>query len=367
MTGVSAGEVAQSAPSTQGVFEPVRRDRLVATAAPAPGTAGRLSVDVAATGMTGYCGATVVGRLLEAGLSVRLLTRHRDSVRCLGRHAAHPRLEVMWVPEGGVDSGTLRTLFQGARLRIHGAALASPAWVAADPEAARRINLDLTRDVAAVLRACDPWAPTLFLSSLSVYGGNKGPCNADTPPQPNTEYGWQKLECETMMRFALPALTIVRPGTCTGTAPVFENEGRRAFRDDLFINHAVKVAVSQAQGLAAEPMLCRGAGQWRPYVHVDDLGRLIVHWALRALAGARAQPGGINAVPPSGNLTKFMVAQAVSQHVAPLNVEFDEAVDEADPRDCSVASQLGEHGFEFIHDDVGLWVRELSRYYRAGP
>jgi hypothetical protein len=72
-------------------------------------------------------------------------------------------------------------------------------------------------------------------------------------------------------------------------------------------------------------------------------------------------------VPPSGNLTKFMVAQAVSQHVAPLNVEFDEAVDEADPRDCSVASQLGEHGFEFIHDDVGLWVRELSRYYRAGP
>lgn len=327
---------------------------------PAPIPAAPAEVDVAATGMTGYVGAATLGRLLDAGLRVRLLVRTPSRLAALGPLARHSALSVVQAPVADADA--LHRLFRGARVCLHAAALADPAWVAAQPGLALTANLELT---AAVVRAAQDSAGTeatlMLLSSLSVYGGATTLCRHDTPPAPNTAYGWQKLTGERMVLAGMRRALILRPGTCTGALP----EASTAYRGDLFFNHVLAEAVRQRAGRAGPPWRLRGARQMRPYVHVADVGRLITALCRQVLAGHSLPGPVLNLVSPQGNLDRRTVCTLAADAMPGFDVALDDAIDLDDPRDCRVACELGDWGLGCEQPDPADWARELAAFHLA--
>lgn len=76
-----------------------------------------------------------------------------------------------------------------------------------------RINRDLAVEVAIKAKK-DGVRQFVFLSSMSVYGVNKGTINKKTPTKPNTAYGKSKLEAEVLInKLGEPSflVAIIRP------------------------------------------------------------------------------------------------------------------------------------------------------------
>lgn len=316
-------------------------------------------VDVAATGMTGYVGAATLGRLLDAGLRVRLLVRDPSRLAVHAAYAQHPGLSVIHAPVADADA--LRRLFRGARVCLHAAALADPAWVAAQPAAALAANLDLTGAVVRAVREdAGRDATLMLLSSLSVYGGAAGLCHHDTAPVPNTAYGWQKLAGERMVLDGVRHALVLRPGTCAGALP-----GNPAYRPDLFFNQVLAEAARQRAGRSGPPWAARGARQMRPYVHVADVGRTIAAVCGRVLAGERLPGPALNIVSPQGNLDKRAVCALAAEALPGFAAALDDALDPDDPRDCRVACELGDWGLRCERPDPADWARELAAYHLA--
>ncbi|WP_348691285.1 NAD-dependent epimerase/dehydratase family protein [Acidovorax soli] len=311
--------------------------------------------------MTGYVGAATVARLLDAGLRVRLLVRNPARLAVHATHARHPSLSVVHAPQA--DAAALRELFGGAQVCVHGAALADPAWVAADPARAEAANVALTEAVVSAMReSAGPDATMLLLSSLSVYGGARSqPCDAHTSPQPNTDYGWQKLAGERMVLDGLPRAHVLRPGTCVGSLP----ESAAAYRGDLYFNRVLAEAARQWLGRSAAPWRSRGARQVRPYVHVADVGRALAACCQRLVAG-QALPGPVlNLVSPQGNLDKWTICRLAAEVLPGFQAELDDEPDADDPRDCRVINEMASWGLRCEQPAPERWARELAAFHLA--
>ena len=324
-------------------------------------------VDVAATGLTGYVGAATLFRLLNAGLKVRVLTRDINKLAVHGVYADHENLQIVEAKDG-INESSLRALFKGAKVCLHAAALADPAWVKANPTEAKAANLDLTRSVVnSVHKEAGDDSTLIFLSSLSVYGGARSLCYAKTVPSPNTEYAHQKVECEKMVLNSKEKSLILRPGTCVGVPTMglgSESKVELAYREDLYFNSVVADAVRQQFGVVSKKSnKTNGALQLRPYIHVDDLGILIARICFSCVNNS-AMPKIMNAVSPYGNLNKHDIFALVKNRFPAYDLELDDVLDIDDPRDCSVAYELSALGFECHKSDPEMWVKEVSNYHK---
>ena len=93
---------------------------------------------------------------------------------------------------------------------IHAAAIASTEFCDKNPETAYKINVIGSINVA---RACKKFnAKMIFLSSEQVFNGNvmPGPYTEEITPSPNTVYGKNKLEAESLLKDILGELWILR-------------------------------------------------------------------------------------------------------------------------------------------------------------
>jgi len=108
-----------------------------------------------------------------------------------------------------LTSPELETLLDELRpaVIIHTAACSSPALVAKDPEAARPLNLDVTRRLALWCR--DNRSRLLFTSSDQVYDGGHSDWHEAEAALPINPYGCQKLEAERIIQQLLPDLGLV--------------------------------------------------------------------------------------------------------------------------------------------------------------
>jgi len=139
-------------------------------------------------------------------------------------------------------------------------------WLAAivgDP--ACEIKPDLTR---AVNQDTLKWLAShfngriLFTSTCSVYGLNTEPVSESSPNHPLSLYAKTKLEAEKYL--AGKNALIFRLGTAYGLGDVFSR-----IRMDLAVNYMTMNAVIKKQ------LTIYGGKQWRPFIHVQDIGRII--------------------------------------------------------------------------------------------
>ena len=91
---------------------------------------------------------------------------------------------------------------------LHLAAQWRPERLRQAPAEARRLNVDAAGTVAACCEKFKAWL--VHLSADSVFDGTRPPYTADARPNPLSEYGWQKLHSEQLVRAACPRAAVLR-------------------------------------------------------------------------------------------------------------------------------------------------------------
>ena len=312
-------------------------------------------VDVAATGLTGYLGAASLHRMLDAGLRVRLLVRDKGRAKAALRDKIyHNNLELFCITEIS-SKESIERFVRDARCIVHAAAVADPKQVIERPSEAQSTNIDLTQNLLNAYRSVASDSAFIFVSSLSVYGGNCGFCDSETDPLPNTEYARQKIIFEKKILDRIENSIVLRFGTCVGSI-----QNVVQMRDDLFFNMIAKHVATRETTIRVF-----GAMQSRPYVHIDDAGRLLALCAKKLAGGQMMNERCLNVV--ARNIIKREVGRLVlkaGDKYGVGRVEFYDAAQPEDLRDCSVKPELFEKiGFKLEHKSPELWAIELIDYY----
>ena len=219
------------------------------------------------TGGTGFLGAWVTRRLLEAGCPVRILDRSTD--RTILADIAGPGSESVECIEGDVsDPADVFRAASGCDAIIHLAALLTPACQE-DPIRGATVNLIGT---LAVFEAAKRHGigRVAYASSAAVFGPESG-----ETPYPVTHYGAFKLACEGSAR----AYWLESGIASVGFRPLVVFGGGREVGSTAGISLACRHAV------AGQPYVIPFTGK-TDAIFVDDVAAAFVAAATRAVGGA---------------------------------------------------------------------------------
>jgi nucleoside-diphosphate-sugar epimerase len=262
---------------------------------------------------------------------------------------------------------------QGFDSVVHLAGLVGAGVCESDLEEALRVNCTATRNV---LRACQKSyvERLVFASSCSVYGDAKEIVSETSPPNPVDLYAKTKLASENDLLTSClrePIITIMRMGTVFGVSP--------RMRFDLFVNLLVAKACTEKK------ITVRGGHQWRPIVHVQDVGRAYI-MALEAnknLVSGQIFNVGSNEL----NVTKGEVGEKIKMFVPDTQVTYDPSDDMRDYKaefskirttlgfkpEISLEQGIEEIVEEFKHGKFADWKTpqytnfrsDLSEYFKT--
>lgn len=227
---------------------------------------------LAITGATGFVGGRTLALALEAGHSVRALTRRPQP----------PQAGVTWVA-GALDTpDALADLVRGADAVIHIAGVVN----ALTPEGFTRGNIDGTR---AVLAAAEAAGVGRFVHVSSLAAREPG----------LSQYGRSKAGAEDAVRASSLAWTMVRPPAVYGPGDLEMLELFRAARFGVL------------------PMPPAGR---LSLIHVDDLARLLLALAGQDTGRAIYEPD--DGTPDAWTHTGFAraIGTAVGRRVLPLSL-----------------------------------------------
>ncbi len=204
------------------------------------------------TGGAGYIGATLIPLLLRQ--------RHEVAVFDSLRYGIGPILPFFRLPgfsflRGDIrDKQALGDFARQADVMVHLAAIVGYPACAREPDEARSINVEGTRNVASMAGRN---RPLVFASTSSCYGLVKDPCcTEETPLRPLTLYGKSKAEGEAIIRDQCHAV-VYRISTAYGLSP--------RLRLDLLVNNFTYQALHQRRMRVYEGHARRG------FIHVADI------------------------------------------------------------------------------------------------
>ncbi|MFO1488923.1 MAG: sugar nucleotide-binding protein [Verrucomicrobiota bacterium] len=136
-----------------------------------------------------------------------------------------------------LDFAAVRRRFHSdaPQLVIHCAALSQSPACQKNPDLARRLNVDVTRELAQIAAAI----PFIFLSTDLVFDGQRGNYDETAPVNPLSVYAETKVAAEKFV-LANPRHTVVRTSLNGGTSPTgdrgFNEQLRRAFAEGQTLN-----------------------------------------------------------------------------------------------------------------------------------
>ena len=140
-------------------------------------------------------------------------------------------------------------------------------WLAAIVgDAACQIKPELTVSVnqEAVKWLADNYdGRIIFISTCSVYGQNDFLLTEDSPVNPLSLYAQTKLQAEKYLE--KENVLILRLGTAFGVSDSYSR-----LRMDLVVNYMTANALTKGK------LKVFGGSQWRPLIHVKDIGEIIV-------------------------------------------------------------------------------------------
>jgi dTDP-4-dehydrorhamnose reductase len=109
-------------------------------------------------------------------------------------------------------------------LIVHCAAISRSTTCETEPELARRINVEVTTQLAELARAI----PLVFFSTDLVFDGRQGNYRESDPPNPMGVYAQTKAAAESIV-LANPRHTVIRTSLNAGLSPT----GDRAFNEEM--------------------------------------------------------------------------------------------------------------------------------------
>jgi UDP-glucose 4-epimerase len=208
---------------------------------------------VLVTGGSGRIGSALVNRLVAAGDRVRVVDMKPCSVK--GAECIVASLN---------DPEALAKAMDGIEIVYHLAA-------SIDYKASRGVlykrNVETTKNVLRAAKGVRRVRQFIFMSTTSVYNESDGLITEETPPNPYSNYGWSKLECESEIKASGVPYTILR------SSQVFGPQFKEGFESVL-------------RHLQKGDMKIFGNGlNYIPLVHINDLVKalVLVKWNKKAM------------------------------------------------------------------------------------
>lgn len=213
---------------------------------------------VLVTGGAGYIGDCVVENLIEQGHWVTVVDKllYTDSYM-------RPDVEFH-----NFDITGPNFIHYLARERfdaiIHLAAIVGDGACSADPEVTVSTNEEIVRHICDYIKLFSPNTRLIFASTCSVYGDNNDLLTEDSEVRPLSLYAGTKLNAEKYIEgTGVKNYVIFRLGTLFGMSTPFAR-----IRADLVAN------VLTFRACEGKDLTVFGGDQWRPLIHVRDVGRI---------------------------------------------------------------------------------------------
>jgi nucleoside-diphosphate-sugar epimerase len=211
-----------------------------------------------------------------------------------------------------LDRERLEPYVRDADIVVWLAALVGDGACALDPELTRKINVESVGWLTSVFDG-----RIVFMSTCSVYGAQEGELTEESEVNPLSLYAQTKLEAEAALADA--DAIVFRLGTLHGVGDDFSR-----LRVDLVVNTLTIRAALNGQ------MSVYGGQQYRPLLHVRDVGRI----AVDAMTTDRRGVFNLGAE----NATVLEVAESVQVRIPDAKIEVTEMRFQ-DNRDYRVSSR----------------------------
>jgi len=205
------------------------------------------------TGGAGYVGTTLVPQLLEKGYEVAIF----DNLMFGGDYILpFFRNKSFTFIEGDIrDESKLWDAVKSADIIIHLAAIVGFPACRKEPELAKTVNVDGTRNL---IKLTSKNQIIIYASTGSNYGALEKICTEDSPLNPLSLYGQTKTLAEKMLMEERTTIGY-RFATAFGVSP--------RMRLDLLINDFTYKAITQGYLVIYESHFMR------TFIHVHDMGR----------------------------------------------------------------------------------------------
>jgi nucleoside-diphosphate-sugar epimerase len=285
-----------------------------------------MAMKVLVTGGAGYLGSVLCEHLLDAGYRVTVVDNLMYGQHSLFGLCANSRFDFVC---GDVrDENLMRSVVKGHDAIIPLAALVGAPACAKDPWLSKSVGMDAIFMLEGLR---DPQQLMIYPTTNSGYGTKSGEvyCTEDTPLEPISTYGREKVEVEQYL--------LNRPNTITlRLATVFGMSPR--MRMDLLVNSFVYCAFKDGYIVIFEKDFKRN------YIHVRDVADCFVHCVEN---GTRMVGRPYNAGLDEANLSKEELALKIKQYVTNFYIHFSEVGEDPDKRNYIVSNQrLREAGFQ---------------------
>jgi nucleoside-diphosphate-sugar epimerase len=213
-------------------------------------------------GGAGYIGSALVRELLAHGYPVRVFDSLMYGEASLASLEGRPGFELIRGDTRNVEE--ISTALKGMSAVVHLGEIVGDPACQLNPDFTIDVNYLATRRIAEACRHMKI-ARFIFISSCSVYGAGDGLLDERSPLAPVSLYAKCKIEAERAL------LSMVGDGfhpTIFRLATVFGLSYRPRF--DLVVN------LLAARAVARGAIKIIGGTQWRPFVHVRDVGDVIL-------------------------------------------------------------------------------------------
>lgn len=267
---------------------------------------------IAISGCGGYVGNVLVRYLLDKGYSVRGLDNfHKGHCDGLIPLITNPNFEFIY---GDVTkSEDCAKLTKDVDGIVHLAAIVGFPACSRQPALSRAVNYEGTRNMLG----SSPNIPFVFASTGSVYGKVEDSCTENTPTNPQSQYGSDKLDAEKMVRNCTNTVSL-RFATGFGISP--------CMRVNLLVNDLCYQAYYNKSFTLFE------AEAQRTFIHVYDMARCF-EWAL--LNCDIHQSKVFNAGDKTLNWSKRQLAEYIKSKTN-CHVTYADIGKDADQRDYEV-------------------------------
>lgn len=272
------------------------------------------------TGCAGYIGSVLTKKLLTEGFKVigyDSLIFGGESLLDILTHS-----NFTFVKGDIRDTVLLSRIIKEVDCIVHLAAIVGDPACAAQPELAREVNLDASKNILQLVRENPKIEKFVFASTCSNYGKMKDTEFVDetSPLNPVSLYAELKVEFEKYMlsQDIHTAVTSLRFATVYGLSS--------RMRFDLTVNEFVKELT-----LGRELMIF-GEQFWRPYCHVNDLSRACIYVIKSEYQKVNKEV--FNVGDTSENYQKKTIAEEILKVIPTAKIQYVKK--DEDPRDYKV-------------------------------
>jgi len=223
--------------------------------------------NILVSGGAGYIGSVLVRLLLKKDYNVRVLDNFMFGGESLLELLDHPGFEYQ---KGDVrDAGDVTKALEGTDAAVHMAAIVGDPACAKQPELATEINYDGTK-LFYDLANEKGLKKFVFASTCSNYGKMDDPesfVDEQSKLAPVSLYAELKVKTEKYL-LSQDKNSVCKP-TCLRFSTVYGMSPRIRF--DLTVNEFTREIAMDRE------LLIYGEQFWRPYCHVRDLSRSVIH------------------------------------------------------------------------------------------